>query len=160
MTLRTSLLKVADVVREIKRTLDQCPNQLSIVQKTWAGGRRGRGASTETILITFPAKFSMREITAADEASSTGLFKQGDVMVTHITPSDGASVGYTPAQLRPTFDQDGIDVIYRITGPLAGDYSLVNGLFGGRVSNHGIWSGRSGIYSYALHLRKRPVDGA
>ena len=49
----------------------------------------------------------------------------GDVIVDHITPSDG-TIGWTPQQLKPPITQgDKQERIYLLVGPHGGEYALV-----------------------------------
>lgn len=157
MSLRTGLLGVAEDIRHALRLgLDQCPNKLQIVRRVWDGGRVGAGTPTENILIDFDRYLPIRFMLAHEVAASGGRYSTQDVMVSRITPFDGVSKGYTPTQLQPTVAQNGIELIYRLSGDaFNGDYAILDLRTGGRASHPGGYSGRGGTYSYALILRRR-----
>lgn len=158
MTLRTDLLGISEDIRKAIRApdgLDQCPNKLQIIQRTWDGGRVGSGNSTETVLIDFDRYLPIRYMLAHEVAASGGRYNFTHVMVSRITPADGEGHGFTPEQLQPTIEQDGIELIYRISGQIEGDYTITDLRIGGRASHPGGYSGRGGTYSYALILERR-----
>lgn len=84
-------------------------------------------------LVLTPAK--VRHVTTREIASSGGRFEEGDVIVGPITPAyttdSGSSGGYTEAQLRPTVEEQGIEVIYRLASQpgdasgVTGDYQMI-----------------------------------
>jgi hypothetical protein len=158
MTFRTDLLGIAEDIRKDLRGptgLDQCPNKLQIVQRVWSGGRVGMGTATESVLIDFDRYLPIRYMSAHEVAASGGRYNTQDVMVSRITPSDGGEHGFTPQQLQPVVSQNGIELIYRVTGQIVGDYEILDNRIGGRASHPGGYSGRGGTYSYALILRRR-----
>lgn len=70
----------------------------------------------------------MRSLTASEVDSSGGAYTLEDLLVNHITPSNGAGVGYTDAQLNPPVPDNKTEIIYLVTdadGNLVGEYSLV-----------------------------------
>lgn len=109
----------------------------------------------EEVLIDFDRYLPIRYMSAHEVASAGGRFNTEDVMVSRITPSDGATHGFTPEQLQPKVTANGVEIIYRITGPISGDYAILDDRIGGRASHPGGYSGRGGVYSYALILRRR-----
>lgn len=152
------MLGVAENIRKALRGpngLDQCPNKLTILRRDWSGGRVGLGTPIETVLIDFDRYLPIRYMSAHEVLSSGGWYNTQDVMVSRITPSDGGSHGFTPDQLQPKFTQNGIELIYRVSGQIEGDYEIIDNRIGGRASHPGGYSGRGGTYSYALILRRR-----
>jgi hypothetical protein len=147
MTLRTTLLQVSARLRALAgpARMDQRPHRVSIITRTWSGGYRGAGASSETSL-DLPQDFIVRQVSTREIASSGGRYELGDVKVENITPayvaSDGITGGFSPADLNPVVTRNGIEILYRIAGPHAGDYQLVE-----------LESWRT--YGYDLVLRRR-----
>lgn len=148
MSLRTALLRVADRVRAISgpTRLDQRPHQLTIITRTWSGGYKGTGTATESAVL-LPPHFPIRQVSTREIASSGGRYELGDVAVDNITPEyidprDGQTKGFNPNVLNPVVTRNGIEIVYRIAGPHAGDYQLVE-----------LQSWRP--YSYRLVLRRR-----
>lgn len=156
MSFRTDLLKSIEQIRkDVRGGLDQCPNKLQIVQRVWSGGHVGKGTATESVLIDFDRYLPIRYMNAHEVASAGGRYNTEDVMVSRITPSDGKGSGYNPEDLQPTVLVNGVEIVYRITGPITGDFSIMDNRIGGRASHPGGYSGRGGVYSYALILRRR-----
>lgn len=138
-------LAVADAFRSISgpSAFDIRRNQLTITTRTWTGpsGRVGDTSSSDSNLV-LPAYYPIRFMTEQEVSQDAGRYEMGDVLVDHVTPSNGAGVGFTPLQLNPDVTADNVEVIYTITGPLNGDYSLVDGQF-------------HRPFSYRLVLRRR-----
>jgi hypothetical protein len=131
MSLRTSLLRTANIIRALAspttlgggQGLDVWINTLSIITRTWPG-KPGEGTPTDSVLTLTPNP-ELREVSAREVASSGGRYKDGDIVAENITPAHVGG-GYTPEQLKPTVAAPTGQIIYRITGPLAGDYRLAN----------------------------------
>lgn len=150
MTLRTSLLAAKDRIRAAVLSpsgLDMTPHQLTIRVRTWTGGRKdadppqGLPAFTDSDLV-LPQQYKVRQLTMREVSSSGGKYRAGDIIVEHITPYDGDSTGYTPAQLQPTIAGNAQELIYLLTG------------FGGLVGEYRIREFRGDkSLSYALVLR-------
>lgn len=126
MSFRTGLLAIADAVRGIAgpNGVDIRTNQLVVVKRTWSGNRIRQGNATDETL-ELPKKYPVRPVSQDEISSSGGLYESGDVLVDHITPSDGASVGFTVAQLKPPISGDNQERIYKLVGEHAGEYALV-----------------------------------
>jgi hypothetical protein len=131
VSVRTALLRVADRVRALSgpERLDQRPHQLSIVTRSWSGGFKGAGVPTEVPLV-LPQHFLIRQVSTREIAGSGGRYEMGDVMIEGITPEyvdplDGQAKGYSPLVLDPVVTRSGVEIVYRLTGPHAGDYQLV-----------------------------------
>lgn len=126
MSLRTGLLAVVAAARALTGPtgFDVRVNQLTIRTRTWSGTYVGQGTSTDADLV-LPAHFPIRYLTEQEINSASGQYEMGDILVDHITPSDGASVGYTPAQLHPTVTANNVELMYLITGTHAGEYAFL-----------------------------------
>lgn len=127
MSFRTSLLASIDRIRSISGPtgLDIRTNQLTIRTRTWSGSVLQEGTATDVDLV-LPARYPIRLIKEAEIPASGGEYEAGDITVNHITPSNGAGVGYTPAQLNPDVTEDNVEVRYIITGSHAGEYKLLD----------------------------------
>jgi len=125
MSFRTNLLKVADAGRALAGPggLDQRTNQVTVRTRTWSGDFVGLGTPTDSDLI-LPAIYPVKQVSTREVSSSGGLYEMGDIIVNHITPSDGESVGFTPMQLKPSVTSSSVEIIYIVTGSHAGEYSL------------------------------------
>jgi len=142
MTLRTDLLPVVDELRALAGPsgFDVRTSQLTVRTRTWAGGRRGLGPVTDSDL-DLAQSYKIREVSTREIASSGGLFEMGDIKVGPITPTDVSGGGYTEAQLAPE-GQTGTEVVYVVTGDLAGEYARVE-------------LNKSKPFSWYLTLRRR-----
>lgn len=107
------------VVAEFIRT-----NQLTIRTRTWSGSFVGDGTATDVDLV-LPPRYKVRHVLMKEVFGSGGAYETSDVLVDHITPYDGVSAGYTPAQLRPVVTAQNVQVLYLILGEHGGEYSLV-----------------------------------
>ena len=124
MSFVTDLLKAVDDARKISEDFGVRTNQLTIRKRTWSGAFLEQGTATDEDLV-LPARYPIRYVTAQEVNSSAGSYEAGDILVDHITPSDG-TVGYTPAQLKPVITTNNVEIIYVLTGAHAGEYSLVD----------------------------------
>lgn len=148
MSLRTSLLSVADTVRSLASPetlgggvgLDAWINTLTVRKTTWSGGRPGVGTATHEDLLLSPNP-EMREVTDREITGSGGRYTSQDVRVQHITPAYSGG-GYTPAQLAPDVTSAAMEVVYIVQGPLAGEYALVE-------------ASTADPFEYRLTLRRR-----
>ncbi len=123
--------------RKIPGTLGLRPNAVTIEIRTWDGGKVGRGAATVstpgdpfgTVGLTILPTPKVREVSTHEVASSGGVYEQGDLVVGPITPAypGPPAGGYTVEQIAPEIapDQAGIEVVYLITGPDAGEYRRI-----------------------------------
>jgi hypothetical protein len=148
VTLRDNLLPTFQGVRGKIQGFGLRQNALAI--KTLIhDGRPGLPETTisETVLTLTPTP-KIREISSREVASSGGHYELGDLKVTKITPQhtkNAVTAGYTPEEIRPQpslVDGQHLEVIYAITGPTAGDYTLVDSDF-------------SKNFGYELTLRRR-----
>lgn len=126
MSFRTSLLKTVEAARSLSGPsgVDIRVNQLTIRTRTWSGRLLGDGTATDVDLV-IPAHYPIRLVTEQEINTAGGQYEVGDILVDHITPSDGAGTGYTPTQLKPVVTTDNVEIIYLIAGPHAGEYSAV-----------------------------------
>ncbi len=123
MSLRLNLLAIIDQARQIAGPLglDLRTNRLTIRTRTWSGNVLGEGTPTDVDLV-LPGHYPIRYVSAAEILNSGGQYEIGDLAVDHITPSDGAGVGYTPTELKPLVTADNVELIYLIVGAHAGEY--------------------------------------
>lgn len=126
MSFRLALLQLVEAARSISGPagLDIRTNQLTIRKRTWSGARVRQGTSTDVDLV-LPAHYPIRLVSEQELNSAAGQYEMGDILVDHITPSDGDGVGYTPADLHPTVTTNNVELIYVINGAHAGEYSFV-----------------------------------
>lgn len=156
MTLRTSLLATADLVRSLAATetlsgdegLDVWICPVTILTRTWPSGEPGRGTPNDVLLVVSPTP-EVREVNAREVAGSGGLYRPMDVRIGQITPAydgegDAPGGGYTPEQLAPRPTMRGVEIIYRLGGPLVGEYHRVEARF-------------SDPFEYALIVRRKNV---
>ena len=129
MSLRTRFLGIADRLLDLTgpSRFDIRTNQLTVRQRTWTGGV-GVGSYVDSDLV-LPQKYAVRVLSQREIASSGGRYRQGDIIVGPITPSDGEGAGFTPEQLRPVPESGEVEILYVITGPLAGRFHLVDSHF-------------------------------
>jgi hypothetical protein len=123
MSFRTDFYPLLDELRSLAgpSEFDIRLNQLTIRTRTWSGTIVGEGTSTDSDLV-LPAHYPVRFMTAQEISSAAGEYEVSDLLVDHITPFDGVSVGYTKDQLRPQPTSDNVEIIYILTGSHAGDY--------------------------------------
>lgn len=127
MSLRTSLLAVVESARSLSGPTfaDIRVNQVTIRTRTWSGSILRDGTATDSDLV-LPPHYPVRLITEQELNASGGQYEVGDILVDHVTPSNGAGVGYTPEDLRPVVTTDNVEIIYVITGPHAGEYGIID----------------------------------
>lgn len=127
MSFYDEMRAIADELRNIASPseLDQIRHQVTIRTRTWSGGARGLGTSSDSD-FALPQKFRVDLMKVAEISTSGGLYEVGDVVVRHITPNVGTdSIGFTKAQLKPSVTSNAVELIYVISGPHAGTYRLV-----------------------------------
>ena len=127
MSFRTDMLAVVDGFRKISGPdgFDIRVNQLTIRTRTWSGTRLTMGTASDSDLV-LPARYPIRFLTEQEIYSAAGAYEAGDIIVDHITPFDGVSVGYTHDQLRPPVSADNVELLYIITGSHAGTYRCID----------------------------------
>ncbi len=126
MSLRSGLLKVVDAARNLAGPVfaDIRTHRLIIRTRTWSGAYVKLGTPTD-VELALPARYPVRYLSSQEINSAAGQYEVGDVIVDHITPSDGAGVGYTPEQLKPTVTTNNVELFYILDGPHAGEYACV-----------------------------------
>ncbi len=125
MSFRLGILAAVDAIRSIAGPtgLDIRTNFVTVRTRTWSGSVLGQGTPTDSDLVLNPW-YPVRYITAAEVATSGGQYEVGDILVDHITPSNGSSAGYTPEQLKPTVTTDNVEILYVIVGSHGGEYVI------------------------------------
>jgi hypothetical protein len=126
MSVRTELLVTADEARALRGPagVDIETVNVTIVRRTWAGGRRGSGAPTDVAVVTLPIYYKIRQVSERLVASSGGLYTMNDIKVGPITPSFSGG-GFSPADLKPV-GLTGQEIVYVLSGALVGEYALIN----------------------------------
>lgn len=128
MGFRKTFLPLAEQFRKISGpSFADIRHQITIRRRVWSGTYIREGTATDTDLV-LPAHYPIRHITAAEVSASGGAYTTEDLLVNHVTPSDGLTTGYTDAQLAPAVTDRKTEVFYVITnsdGVLAGEYTLV-----------------------------------
>lgn len=118
--------KLADGARQYASDLTGIrTNRVTIRKRTWSGTRLRLGDPTD-VDLELPARYPVRYLTGQEISSSAGQYETGDVLVRHITPSNGASVGYPAAQLQPAITTNNVELIYLLVGEHAGEYTLID----------------------------------
>ena len=127
MTRRDQLLPVFDRARAKIAAFGLRQNGLSVVTRTWTGGLGPPNSFVDAVLAISPTP-RIRDVSMRELVGSGGQYQVGDIRVDRITPAytvGAVSGGYTAAQLVPTGSAL-VEIIYRVTGPLAGDYLHVD----------------------------------
>lgn len=110
-TLRDDLLPVVDELRQLPTDFGVRRYAVTLRRRTWSGGSPGRGTATDADVVLTPRP-RVRPITTQEIASSGGTYREGDWVVTSITPSYGTG-GYAPSalNLRPASAAEDVTVI-------------------------------------------------
>lgn len=129
MSFRLALLPIIDAARELSHSVvDIRTHQLTIRTRTWAGPMIGDGTSIDVDFV-LPARYPVRMVSGQEVAGSGGRYTLDDVLVNHITPSDGNGVGFTATDLEPLVTAPNVETIYVLAGPDGGEFSLKDGRF-------------------------------
>lgn len=139
MTFRTGLLALANSIRKgVPAGLDlRQQNKLTIIVRQWNGTRkRGAGSYTDLSRLELVERPRIEQVSTREIASGRGLYEEGDIKVKHITPSNGAGVGYTVAQIAPVAPNQLAEVIYQLEGPHQGWYRRIEARTTSDVSWH------------------------
>jgi hypothetical protein len=118
MSLRTSILPglaAIDAALGNTQGLDLRPTTLTILQRSWSGGRRGVGNAAIVSTLALPPIY-IRHVTEREIAGSGGRYLQGDWMCGPIRPAwtslTGTQGGFVIAQLDPPVTTPGVENIY------------------------------------------------
>ncbi len=130
MSLRSAMLKVANTIRGIpsKASIDVYTTAVTVRVRTWAGGRiEADGGYSDSDTVITPRPY-VRELTQREIAGSGGRYTAGDVRVDGITPfhAGNAGIGYTEAQIAPVATTNGVEILYVLSGAIAGEYMRID----------------------------------
>lgn len=147
-SIRQKFLALADRMRSLPAAtqlsgaagFDIRPNAVTRRLRTWASGRLGdpmpatSGVDYTDADIPLAPTPKVRALSAREIASSGGRYEDGNLVVGPITPAytvtacctsaTETSGGYTVEQLDPVITTDGVELIYLVDGPNAGEYYL------------------------------------
>lgn len=151
-TLREAMLRTADVVRGLTAPAiwDYRTVKVTVKRRVWSGGEAGAGTAVDTVLTDLPQALRITSLSEREIAGSGGRYETGDVKVGPITPTysnvGGYSGGFTPPQLDPApgTAATGTEIIYFLSGTMAGEYRLLS-------------SDTIGAVSYRMVLRRTRV---
>lgn len=130
MSFRTGLLqRVAAIRKNVPASLDlRQQNKLTIVVRVWHGTRIGGAGGFTDSKLELVDRPRVKQLTTREIASSGGRYEAGDLRVQHLTPSNGAGVGYTVEQLAPPIEgvaAQRTQVLYLLEGPHRGTYRRI-----------------------------------
>ena len=129
MTVRTTLLAPVNRLRGMRGTrqdgtgFDIQTVKLDIVERYWAGDRKGDGPLLETVIADVPQRYKIRHVSAREVASSGGRFEMEDLNVGPVTPAYSGG-GFSPSQLKPAISK-GHEIVFKLSGTVTGDYELI-----------------------------------
>lgn len=127
-TLRQNLLPVINNGRKIIDGLGFRTSDVSVVTRLWPSGRRGDPDDSsygDTVLPLVNPRPKVRQVSSREIAGSGGTYQDGDLRVDKLTPKFAAG-GYTLDEIAPVADDEGVEILYVVTGPLAGEYRRIN----------------------------------
>lgn len=127
--LREHLNRVADRIRALPGRLGERPTTVTIVTREWSGSRVAQGTVLSETSLTITPTPKVRTVSSREIAASGGRYQAEDVRVGPITPTYDTGVssgGYASSQVAPVKQRNGIEVVYRLAGWLAGDYERVD----------------------------------
>lgn len=121
------MLAFVDQVRSLRgpTRFDIQLNQLSIIRRTWSGEFAREGVVVSEDVLTLPKKYPTRYLTQAQMDGTAGSYTTEDILVDHITPTDGNGAGWTREQLMPTKNSNSEEIIYRLEGSHTGEFGVV-----------------------------------
>ena len=131
MSLRDDLLPTLNDARTICDDFGLRQNAVDVVVRTWTSGKVGTPAtqtpgvdySEQRVHLTPNPK--VRYLTQREVASSGGRYKDEDLMVGPMTPAFVGG-GISTAELFPVNRQKGVEILFVITGPNAGEFALID----------------------------------
>ncbi len=115
-----ALRAIADAVRPIAVPIRT--TRVTVRTRVWPA-QLGIGTPIDTD-VTLDPYIKVREVTRRDIASSGGKLEIGDVEIGPITPSHPGG-GYTIAQIAPVATTPLTQIIYVLSGAIAGEYRRV-----------------------------------
>jgi hypothetical protein len=126
--------EIADTLRELTGpdVFDIRIDRLTILQRTWNGGRRGaHGGFVDVVWADLPQIYRAKHLNAREVAESGGTYEMGDIKFGPITPqwdtgAGGTVGGWSLEALHPSAQVNGVDYIFRLEGEHPGDYKLVD----------------------------------
>ncbi len=141
MSKRDLFLRLADKLRSLPAATtasgapgyDIRPNTVTRRVRTWASGKAGvprpatLGVDYADVDILLTPTPKVRSLSAREIASSGGRYEDAELVVGPITPTydtGTATGGYTAEQLDPVVTGGGVEVLYIVEGPNAGQYYL------------------------------------
>lgn len=126
MSFRTSFLKTVESIRRIAGPsgFDIRLSQITVRTRRWTG-RVGIPPYTDSDLV-LPQSYPVRQITGQEAFSSGGKYETDDLLVNHVTPSDGNGTGFSAEQLMPPVTTDDTEIIHILTGSHAGEYTCMD----------------------------------
>jgi hypothetical protein len=143
---RASILASLSAADAVLLSLDLAPTVVSIITRRWSGGRPMTGTYGDSVL-NLPRWLCVEEISNREVAQSGGTFVTGDLRIGPIRPSWNSgcsgisqSGGFTEEQLRPTVNDESVQIIYRMT------------------QAHGLGTGWSGDYDVVELNRDEPLE--
>ncbi len=131
MTLRDDLLPALDGARAICDELGLRQNAVAIVLRTWASGEietpstQTAGTDYTDVTIRLVPNPKVRRVTQREIASSGGRYETADIVIGPMTPAF-AGGGNTVAQLDPLVLAAGVELIFVLTGPNAGEHVVID----------------------------------
>jgi len=126
MSFRDTMNEVADQLRGLASLpeIDERPISVTLRKVTWAAGRVGADGGTTNEDLELLPRPRVREVSQQEIASSGGRYEAGDVRIGPITPEYPGG-GYSPERLAPAITTNGVEVLYVLSGAIAGEYKRV-----------------------------------
>jgi hypothetical protein len=131
MTLRDDLLPALNDARAICDEFGLRQNAVDVIVRTWASGEIGvpetqiAGVDYVDQKIRLVPNPKVRRLTQREIASSGGRYEDADLIVGPMTPAF-AGGGNSTAQLDPLELQPGVELIYVLSGPNAGEHAAID----------------------------------
>lgn len=131
MSLRDDLLPALNDARTICDDLGLRQNAVDVIVRTWTSGRVGSPASQSPgtdyvdVKVHLTPNPKVRRVTQREISSSGGEYEDADLIVGPMTPAFVGG-GNSLAQIDPDVRQRGVEVIFILSGPNAGEHSLID----------------------------------